>query len=339
MATMAESIAEKVGKKEVNLTPVKAVQLEGQALLKIVQHCNDSLPQLVTGQLLGLDVGNTLEVTDCFPFPASAGDGEGDDDAAGASYQLDMMRCLREVNVDNNTVGWYQSANLGTYQTIELIETFIAYYENIRRCVCLLYDPLKSTRGSLVMKAVRVKDTFVEMFKEGKLSVKDMHAANLSWKDVFVEVPIKLHNSALVEALLASIQPESTASQSDFDRLALSTAPFLEKNISGLIEGIDDLFNEQGKVSLYHKNLARQQQQMAAWLQKRKQENSARRSAGEEPLPEEDPIMFKPVPEPSQLDFFLVASQMSTYCDHLNVATYQGLQKLNLMEAMQKSRN
>jgi hypothetical protein len=28
--------------------------------------------------------------------------GEGD----GASYQLDMMRCLREVNVDNNTVGW-----------------------------------------------------------------------------------------------------------------------------------------------------------------------------------------------------------------------------------------
>ncbi len=28
-----------------------------------------------------------------------AGDG-------GADYQLDMMRCLREVNVDNNTVGW-----------------------------------------------------------------------------------------------------------------------------------------------------------------------------------------------------------------------------------------
>ena len=36
---------------------------------------------------------------------SSAGD-DGDDDASGASYQLDMMRCLREVNVDNNTVGW-----------------------------------------------------------------------------------------------------------------------------------------------------------------------------------------------------------------------------------------
>lgn len=48
---------------------VKAVQLDGQVVLKIVQHCNDSLPQLVTGQLLGLDVGHTLEVTDSFPFP------------------------------------------------------------------------------------------------------------------------------------------------------------------------------------------------------------------------------------------------------------------------------
>lgn len=31
---------------------------------------------------------------------------EEDDEADGANYQLEMMRCLREVNVDNNTVGW-----------------------------------------------------------------------------------------------------------------------------------------------------------------------------------------------------------------------------------------
>ena len=29
-----------------------------------------------------------------------------EDDPEGSMYQLDMMRCLREVNVDNNTVGW-----------------------------------------------------------------------------------------------------------------------------------------------------------------------------------------------------------------------------------------
>lgn len=37
---------------------------------------------------------------------ASVAEEDADDESAGASYQLDMMRCLREVNVDNNTVGW-----------------------------------------------------------------------------------------------------------------------------------------------------------------------------------------------------------------------------------------
>ena len=49
--------------------PVKSVQLEGQVILKMMQHCNEALPQLCTGQLLGLDVGQVLEVTDCFAFP------------------------------------------------------------------------------------------------------------------------------------------------------------------------------------------------------------------------------------------------------------------------------
>lgn len=53
---------------------VKTVQLEGQVLLKIIQHCTEALPQNVTGQLLGLDVGQQLEVTDCFAFPVSAED-------------------------------------------------------------------------------------------------------------------------------------------------------------------------------------------------------------------------------------------------------------------------
>ncbi|RWW23325.1 hypothetical protein GW17_00012436 [Ensete ventricosum] len=58
-------------------------------------------------------------------------------EADGANYQLEMMRCLREVNVDNNTVGWYvinisflveyQSTLLGSFQTVELIETFMNY--------------------------------------------------------------------------------------------------------------------------------------------------------------------------------------------------------------------
>lgn len=56
-------------KRETREKELKGVQLTGLVLLKIIKHCNSSLPSMVTGQLLGLDVGSTLEVTDCFPFP------------------------------------------------------------------------------------------------------------------------------------------------------------------------------------------------------------------------------------------------------------------------------
>ena len=107
-------------------SPLRNVQLDGLAVLKILKHCKESMPSLVTGQLLGLDIGQTLEVTDCFPFPVSSSKHTKDTppiskspsllqtrteedegiEADGASYQLEMMRCLREINVDNNTVGW-----------------------------------------------------------------------------------------------------------------------------------------------------------------------------------------------------------------------------------------
>lgn len=91
------------------------------------------------------------------------------------------------------------------------------------------------------------------------------------------------------------------------------------------------------QVSMYHRNVARQQQQMAAWLQKRKQENAARRAAGEELLPEEDATAFKPIPEPAQLDQYLITNQIANYCDQISSASQQGMAKLYLMESMQKA--
>ena len=114
-----------------------------QALLKIVKHCHESLPQMVTGSLLGLVVKEgVLEITHAFPFPEPLPRGGGGaavgvveykdeptDDAMddvgaleGHEFQLEMMRMLREVNVDNNCVGWYQSMYLGSYSTSSFLE-------------------------------------------------------------------------------------------------------------------------------------------------------------------------------------------------------------------------
>ena len=116
--------------------PLHSVQIDGSVILQIAKHARDSQPSLVTGQLLGLDVGSTLEVTSSFPFPSQSSSennntNEDIQEEEGAHYQLEMMRMLREVNVDNNTVGWYQSTTMGSYFTEELIETFIDYAESI----------------------------------------------------------------------------------------------------------------------------------------------------------------------------------------------------------------
>jgi translation initiation factor 3 subunit H len=51
---------------------LRAVELSGLVLMKIAKHCSEKAgSSVVTGQLLGMDVGQTLEVTDCFPFPVS----------------------------------------------------------------------------------------------------------------------------------------------------------------------------------------------------------------------------------------------------------------------------
>ena len=74
---------------------------------------------------------------------------------------------------------------LGSYQTVEFIETFVNYHENIKKCVCVVYDPYRSSKGTFALKAIRLKDTFIEHFKQQKLSTKDLREVNLLWRDVF----------------------------------------------------------------------------------------------------------------------------------------------------------
>ncbi|KAL4450191.1 hypothetical protein ABPG77_010860 [Micractinium sp. CCAP 211/92] len=324
--------------KEDSKQPLTRVQLEGQVVLKIARHCRENdATAMVTGQLLGLDVGATLEVTDCFPYPGNLGEEE-QEVGEGESYQLEMMRCLREVNADNNTVGWYQSSISGSYQVVEIIETFVSYMESLERCVCIVYDATAAAGGALGVKAVRLSQGFVEAYREGSLTIEKIRAKGLSWHDVFVEIPVTVHNSPMAAALAAEIAPPSTTTALDYERLGLGVAPLLEKNLEFLNDCLDDLMVEQGKLSMYQNQLRRQQQAIAQFKVQRRQENLARRAAGEEPLSEEPPEgMFKPVAEPNQLDNMLLSNQMASYCQHINSATQQALSKLTLMEGLQRA--
>lgn len=261
---------------------VETVQMDGLALLKIVKHCHESLPQMVTGSLLGLVVGSILEITHAFPFPT-----EEDDD-----FQLEMMRMLREVNVDNNCVGWYQSMYLGSYSTQSFLENQLSYQTDLsENAVVMLYDPMQTSKGNLVLKCFRLSDEYL---------VKKDQATN-----IFEELPIKLTNPGLCQALLTDLAcPEET----NFDRLDLSTNPYLEKHLEFLCTWVDDLREEQHKFS----GMARR--------------NKKGNATGDEEQQQRP-----------RIESLLIRNQIHTYCQQMDKFAQGGFAKTYLMEGLQKT--
>merc|ERR1712086_523935 len=321
---------------EVKHDPLDLVEIDGLAVLKIVKHCTENLPQLVTGQLLGLDYDATLEVTNCFPFP-SRSDTEGEDgDEGGADYQFEMMRALRDVNVDNNTVGWYHSTYLGSHITEELISTQYNYQESIPKCVCLIFDPMKTAQGNLALKAVRLTDSFMTLYKGGEFTLDSILKAGVCAEDIFEELPIKVRNSNLIRAFLLQLDEEMPQRSGAVEN---TSNHFLEKNLECLIDSIDDLSQESAGFQYYQRALGRHTAQQSGLLAKRKQENETRRRQGLPPLGEDDitsSAAFKPLPEPSRLESLLFNTQISNFCQQINQYTGQSFNKHFLINALRQ---
>jgi len=223
--------------------------------LKIIKHCQESLPQLVTGSLLGLVVsGGILEITHAFPFPDSvvssnkespekgtdaAADAQHSDEVAaleGHEFQLEMMKMLREVYVDNNCVGWYQSTYLGSYSTSALLENQLSYQTELSpNAVVLLYDPTQSAHGSILLKCFRLSPEVIALKMENKNVFLDP-------RKIFQEIPVHIQNPGLVRTLIFNLAqgsyPHSTmahpASGSSSKTTTIAASNILPTASSGL---------------------------------------------------------------------------------------------------------
>jgi len=310
---------------------LSVVQLDGVVVLKIIKHCKDNLNEVVTGSIMGLDFDSTLEVTNCFPLPKLADEEEENaENNEGEEYQWEMMKCLREVNVDNNAVGWYTSTHMSDFLNSGTVDTQFTYQDKIKKSVALVYDPFKTSQGSLSLRAFRLTPQFMTLYKDGTFTKDSLILSNFSFKEIWEEIPIRLHNSALITAFLTELEEVGTA-ETDFEKLDLSTNSYLEKTLEELSKSLEALGQEQTKFQMYQRNMQRQQAQKSAWLQKRRQENAQRKQNGEEPLPEDDPNSgFKPIQEPSRLESLLSTDQISSYCKDINRFSANSFAKLFL---------
>ncbi|KAF3043258.1 hypothetical protein E8E12_010056 [Didymella heteroderae] len=328
----------------------KAVQIDALVAIKLATASGKSFPSVATGALVGMEKNGILEITNSFPFPetaAAANDGQSDNSsnvAASAprakqniAYGNEMIKFLREVNVDANNVGWYTSTSMGNFINLQTIENQY-FYQNApnEKTVALVYDVSRSSEGAMNLRAYRLSPAFMTAYKEGKFTTESLQKSGLRYSDILVELPVTIRNSHLLTSLLhqlptqapkeelafppnlsALLQDKNTPQPPlypNYDSLDLSIDPFLEKTCDLLLESIENHHTELNNYQYYQRSLAREQAKITAWQQKRKAENSAR-SASKQPLLPEDEWqrLFKLPQEPSRLETLLNSRQVEQY--------------------------
>ncbi|RUS25138.1 hypothetical protein BC938DRAFT_472579, partial [Jimgerdemannia flammicorona] len=208
--------------------------------------------------------------------------------------------------------------------------------------------------------------TFVSKPKLTNYLIPSSHSlvkSKLSFSTIFEELPIVVHNSHLVTALLHELDmpladpaklrsltsfndaavsirlaEENSPLTPNFEVLDLELDPFMEKNLEDLLDCTEAQHQEQNNYMYWQRSVAREQAKVQQFLVKRKAENAHRISQGQLPLLEEEAAaqMFKMPPEPSRLESMLLNAQMHNYCKQLNQFAGPSLGRLFAVQELQK---
>jgi translation initiation factor 3 subunit H len=287
--------------------PIKHVQIDALVFLQIMKHCRQHAPHTVTGQLLGLDVEDTLQVTHSFGYVQRSEETSGVHED-GEQYQMETLKRLREVNVDSNTVGWYQTTHLGRMENPTMvIDTQFSYQEEIPRSVLVVYDSLQSAIGKPAFKALQLTPKFMEAYKEAD-SAGRQKMAEFPSNEMFMEIEVAITSSVIAEAFLidwAISDPTDPTSQVEV--LDVENQAFLEQNINLLTRSLTDLADEQLKVMNFEKMASR----------KGDEKGKGGRKGG--------------APQPKPIDTMILSQQIKTHCKAINSFAGDAFGKLYLV--------
>jgi len=320
-----------------NESKIESVQVDGLVIMKLIKHCHEaenSGSVYAQGALLGLVAETRLEITHCFPFPST-----NDENADDEEFQLTMMRRLRQLNVDHQHVGWYQSTQFGNFLSHTLLESQFSYQTSIEESVCLIFDTAKSSQGFISLKAFRLTPEASKLFKEGDFSPDSVKDSKLGFESMMEEVPIIVKNSHLMNALLLELQEQLPLSAGGAQFLDLGTSGTLETQLRVMMEGVDELNQESIKFNKHQNLVLKQYQERTRWVQKKQLENQARASRGEDPLPDEDiSKVFKPLAPPSRLNPLIMSGTIANTSDEVSEFCSQSMGKLFVTEPLQNAK-
>lgn len=330
------------------------VAIEGLVVMKVIKHCQENFPLTVMGQLLGMESESTLEITNCYPFmsqPSATTGNTTSGTSAGADgsdtqnfdqeqqlYQKKMMWCAREVNIDHQVVGWYQStgSQMGSFMSTSWIETQFNYQTLYSDVVCLVYDPVKTEEGTLSIKAYRLTNNFMMVMRRSDYTSLGFHRG-VSAKDIIEEVPVTLNNSTLINAALVDLEyGEAVSKENDVElsRLSLSEKPILEQSLEFLICDLDTLGKEQSKYSYFMRNLVRSHGHVLDKLRKRKSDIKGKGPNGEI-IPDEEEFLQLFDKEPTRLDTKILLKGLESHVQNIRTLAGEGIVKQFGVSAVQ----
>ncbi|WFD29201.1 hypothetical protein MSPP1_000207 [Malassezia sp. CBS 17886] len=340
------------------------VQLDGMALMKIVKHCKDSHASNggnAWGALLGVDVGGTLDVSNAFALPGARSDrGEEEDRSTKGALQYmgEMLRLLRQVSADVNAVGMYQGCFLGPFLNTAIVDglnmlSVLMEREGNRgrgKAVLIVHDFAQLAQGNLVVKAFRLSPAFINAYRSGKMTTNALIENRITFSTVLLEIPVQLHNTALLNAFVATLTTEQAPAQrivlpTSAERLAappaiafpprymdlnLGLEPVLVSSAETTLETLEAYSAEAGNVNYQARQIAREKARAESYVARRRAENASRAAAGLAPLPIDDVSrMFKIPQEPNRLETLLLLNQLDSAAHRLSQTAAVGSVQLD----------
>jgi translation initiation factor 3 subunit H len=270
---------------------VEKVEIDALVILDIKEHFKVVSPATATGQLLGIDVKDKVEITNSFALPAESQESQ--------EFQRSMLMNMKQLGYDANTVGWYTSTWLGSFWSVGLVETQYRYQTTFPQAVLVVYDPACSI-GDYNLLALRLTQDFMDKFESCKFSMMEM--VDFSVYDVFESIPIYVKNSHLlaeqfIEKEIKYNYPPLKQISRSVNRNELEFEEYLSRNFEFMGDCLDEFGHEACKWQGWSRAVGKEQRQ------KRSGDKAA--------------INRNLTSEPSRLESVLILNQLETYCKQL----------------------
>ncbi|OMJ21338.1 Eukaryotic translation initiation factor 3 subunit H [Smittium culicis] len=183
----------------------KHVVVDPTVAFKIIKHAREHFPRSVNGQILGLEIKGTVEVTNSFPFPTN---NSSDEDL---SYRSEMQNYMQEVNMESNPIGWYLSTRTSNFLQKATLDAMNSHQEELSsKAILLVYDAERSEQGSLSLRAFQLSDSYLALHKNNSFTTPDLVSSKLQFNNIYEELPVRINSMSLSKVLLNELEIGNT---------------------------------------------------------------------------------------------------------------------------------